>query len=196
MSEDNKHGEVPRQAHIREIQAIEESRNAMILTRSRIKDLVEPPLVKACEKMWDLNIRSLSSSANSKDIDYGAYIIIDFDSLSEENKILARNEGEFIEDYDGKPAVKITMPISTSTTLEEVESHYLSLVEQFKKQEAVWIPRFTLEDLKRLYAIKPEDQRYGMNDFVKEGYYYDPEEKKFYLSEEHYLKFKDKPRNH
>ncbi|MCL4387488.1 hypothetical protein M1307_03815, partial [Patescibacteria group bacterium] len=75
-----------RPALIHEVEPIERSRSEMIKTRGEIKDLVESPLVEACEKLWDLNILTLASSANLKDIGSSAYLVLDFDSLSDQNK--------------------------------------------------------------------------------------------------------------
>lgn len=176
------------QTPIREVKAIERNRNEMIISRAEIKEYVEPPLVKACERLWDLNVRTLSSTANAKDVGRTAGIIIDYNSLSERNKIFAKENCELIEDYDGRPAVNIIIPVEEATTSEDLEGKSLEIVSKFQKQKATWIPSFSIQQIRQVYAIEPDDEKYGVDAFIEEGYYYDQEGKKFYLSEEHYKK--------
>jgi len=182
--ETNQHTQTP----ILEIKAIQQSRNEMIRTKEKIREFVEPPLVNACEHLWDLNVRTLSSSANAKDIDYEAYVIIDFDTLSEQNKITAQEEGKLLDDYDGKPAVIMEIPVTQQTTAEELKEKFSAKADRFEKQRATWIPSFSLQEIKHVYFIDPDDEQYGINNFVEDGLYYDPEGKRFYLSEEHFQK--------
>lgn len=185
----------PRQTLIAEIKPIEKNRNEIIKTRQEIRNYVETPLVDACEHMWDLNIRTLASSANSKDIGYQAYIIVDFDSLSEENKKIARESGVFIEDYDGRPAVKLEMPIVATTTAESIKTWAGATSEKLCKQKASWIPSYDLGDLRSWWAgLDRNDEKYGIDDFKEEGFFYDPDGKRFYLSEEHFRKVMDDKR--
>lgn len=180
------------QTPLREVDPIEQNRNEMIKNRAEIKSYVESPLVDACEDLWDKNVRTLSSSANSKDIGYEAYVIKDYDSLSDENKDFAREEGEFIENYDGSPAVKIKIPVTEETTTEAIKDNFASVASKFKKQKAVWIPSYTLGEMRKVYGIDPEDEKYGVAAFTEGGnFYYDPQGKKFYLSEEHFHKAKE-----
>lgn len=179
--------EQPKISSLAEVPAIQESRNQMIIRRDQIKDFVEQPLLGACKDMWDKNVRTLSTSANKKDIEAGeAYIIIDFDNLSEKNKEAAQQLAEPI-DYDGMKAVKIPIPVSETTTTDEISQKAYEIADTFKKQPATWIPKYTLECLKKAYGIAPEETDYD-DPSVWEGYYYDPNERVFYMSEEHYKK--------
>ncbi|MDP3994305.1 MAG: hypothetical protein Q8P91_00550 [bacterium] len=179
--------EQPKISSLAEVPAIQESRNQMIATRDQIVGLVEQPLLDACVDMWDKNVRTLSTSANRKDIEAGeAYIIIDFDSLSEENKKAAQQLADPI-DYDGVKAIKIPIPVSETTTTDEISQRAAEIAGTFKKQPATWIPKYTLEYLKKAYGIAPEETDYD-DPSVWEGYYYDSKEKVFYMSEEHYQK--------
>ena len=145
--------EQPKISLLAEVPAIQKSRNQMIITRDQIKDLVEQPLLVACEDMWDENVRTLSTSANKKDIKVGeAYIIIDFDSLSEENKKAAQQLAEPI-DYDGMKAVKITIPVSETTTIDEISQKASEIAGTFKKQPATWVPKYKLNELKKFMAL-------------------------------------------
>jgi len=179
--------EQPKISSLAKVLAIQESRNQMITTRDQIISFVEQPLLGACEDMWDKNVRTLSTSANQKDIEVGeAYIIIDFDSLSEENKKAAQQLAEPI-DYDGMKAIKIPISVSETTTTDEISRKAAEIAGTFKRQPATWIPKYRLEYLKKAYGIAPEETDYD-DPSVWEGYYYDPKEKVFYMSEEHYKK--------
>lgn len=179
------------QTPIKEIKPIQRNRNQIIETKDDIKEYVESPLVEACEHFWDVNVKTLSSSANTKDVGHEACIIIDYNSLSEENKQIAKESGKFLEDYDSRPAVDIRIPISETTTAEEIKTKACEIAGRFKKQKATWIPSYTLQEVRLKYGIEPEDNRYGVGDFKEEGFYYDSEGKKFYLSEEHFQKAKE-----
>ena len=179
--------EQPKISSLAKVLAIQESRNQMITTRDQIISFVQQPLLGACEDMWDKNVRTLSTSANQKDIEVGeAYIIIDFDSLSEENKKAAQQLAEPI-DYDGMKAIKIPISVSETTTTDEISRKAAEIAGTFKRQPATWIPKYRLEYLKKAYGIAPEETDYD-DPSVWEGYYYDPKEKVFYMSEEHYKK--------
>ncbi len=173
---------------IAEIKAIGESRGQMIKTRDEIIKLVEPPLVPACEHFWDLNIRTLESSANANDVGSYAGIAIDYDSLSDENKRIARESADLLEDYDGKPAINFKIPVTNETTLEEIKQRASAFAEGFKKQKASWIPSYSLGQMREIYDSDPDDNEFGPEAFVKEGWYYDIKNQKFYLSEEHFKK--------
>lgn len=176
------------QVPVKEVEAIERSRNEMILTRDEIKEYVESPLVDACERFWDLNVRTLSSSANSKDVGSKASIIIDYDSLSERNKQTAKESGELLEKYDGRPAVNILIPVNEATTVDEIKGRASKIVSRFEKQKAIWIPSYSLQEMRGIYGIDPDDKEYGVNWFAGGNFYYDPKGEKFYLSEEHFKK--------
>ena len=78
---------------IENVEKIESSR-VILRTREDIDKFVEAPLVDACKIFYDKNIETLLSSANKGDVGHGAYIEIDFRSLSEENKEIGKKQGE------------------------------------------------------------------------------------------------------
>ena len=182
--------EQPKIFSLAEVPAIEESRNQMIVKREQLKKLIEQPLLEACEELYDKNIRTLSASANQRDIQAGeVYIIIDFDSLSEENQRIAQQYAEPI-DYDDGKAVKVIIPVTDKTALDEIIRETKKIAGTFQKQPAIWIPVYTLENIQKTagkhgYKDIPDDPEY----WAKEtGYFYDPKSKNFYLSEEHFQK--------
>src|SRR3972149_5331997 len=105
-----------------------------VLTREAIKDIVEPARVKACEHLYDKNIRSISSSANQKDVASGnAYVEIDYDSLSDENRKIADELCEVYE-YDGNKIAIIKIPVNENSTIEDIERQGLVITENFQKR--------------------------------------------------------------
>lgn len=159
-------------------------------TRDEIAKYVEVPLVRACEYLWDINIRTLQSSANLKDLENGAYILIDYNSLSLENKEIAKLTSAKIEDYYGHPSLNFTIPITKDTTIEEISNKALDFVKMFKKQRAKWVPTYTFEQLCATFHIDPNSKEIERNHFTHSGYYYDNLNKIYYLSEEHFKKVK------
>ncbi len=178
-----------RPTSLSEVAPIEENRNQIIREKKQIKDLVESPLLLTCEDLWDKNIKTISTSANKKDIEAGnASIIIDFESLSEDNKQIARQYGSPV-DYDNIKVVEIIIPISKETTVEELSQKAFDIASAFKKQPFLWAPTYTAEALKKAYGISPEETQYDdPSVWLEEGYCYDAKDDIFYISEEHYKK--------
>ena len=183
--------ELPKYPLLSEIPAIVESRNKTITAKEQIKELVEKPLLEACLIMYDKNIRTLATSANKKDIEIGeVYIIIDFDSLSEQNKIVAQEYNK-PTNHDNINAVVINIKVNNLTTSKEIEQKSIEIANNFYKQSADWIPKYTLENLKDIYGIELSDTRFD-DSTTWTDYYYDEKNKLFYLSEEHYKKANEK----
>lgn len=174
---------------IGEIKPIEESRNTTVRTREQLRVLVESPLLSACEELYDKNIRTLSTSANEKDIQYGtAHLIIDFDSLSEENKKIGEQVGE-IHRADEMNQLVIKIPVTENSSADEIKEFADSVAHKFEKQAMTWAPSYTLEQMRQIYGIDPNDETYGVEAFADQ-FYYDQEKKLFYHSEEHAQKSK------
>ena len=187
---------------IEEVVVIPESRNQVITKREQIPQLVEQPLVSACENLYDKNIRTLSSSANSQDLltkntpECFANIVVDFDTLSEENKkIIAQltEEGKAtaLEDYDERVCYQLKFPISKATTIEELTFASTQSADKFQKQPMTWAPTYSLLEIAEIYQ-NSELLSMAPQDIANEtGYFYDSESKLFYESEEHFAKAKD-----
>jgi len=169
---------------VSDLPAIEESRNMLFTGRADISRFVEASLVPACESFYDKGIRTLASSCNAKDLlDGNAYIIIDFDTLSEANQAIARTLAEPIS-YDRMQAVKIRIPITAESQADDIGNIARSIADRFKDQEALWVPTYTLEKMRKIYGI-PEDMELTPEAFT-EGTQkvWDPEKQVFYDSEE------------
>jgi hypothetical protein len=180
-----------------EQEPIEKSRNEMVWKRERLKGLVEPPLLQACEDFYDKNIRTLSTSANKKDVSYGyAHMIVEVATMSPENvaiaQELAQDEGNEVVEYDGRQALVIHIPMDETTTASEIEEQSVEVASRFKKQPLTWSPVLTLSQLKANYDIEEAITEYDDSQvWVDEGFYYDEESDKFYLSEEIFRKIKE-----
>ena len=50
--------------YVKQVEGNGYNRNQRIAHKERIAQIVEPPLIKACEELYDKNIMTLESSAN------------------------------------------------------------------------------------------------------------------------------------
>lgn len=174
---------------INQVEAIERGRAAWITTREEVSKYVELPLLQACLDLWDKNIRTLSTTANSRDIVEGiANITLDYNSLSDANKQIAQGLGEIIEWYD-TVAISINYPIASQTLLSELSQRAIESAALFKKQMARWVPIYTLEELKQLAKIKPDNKAADDPDYWAEyGLYFDASSGNYFKSKEHFEK--------
>lgn len=174
--------------YISQVEKIKNTYGCPVINKKDLKNIVEAPLVSACEELYDKNIKTVSSSANKDCIEDEAYIIIDFDSLSERNKKKALGLGEKINDTKGEANVKISIPITESSTFSEVEQKFNEIASQFEKQPMVWADIRTLDEVKKIFRIEEDDTECKPEDFESAGYYYDKNSGLFYLSKEHFEK--------
>lgn len=168
---------------ISEVEPIEKSAGSLIFNREQIREIVESPLVSACEEFYDKNIQTVSVSANKKDTEQNfANITLDYKSLSEDNKKIAEGFGE-ISNW-GKDIVTIKLPVEKDSTFEDIKNYADSIAHKFLKQKMTWAPRYTLEQLNK-YNKEPLDIEYFQKNT---GLFYDKDEKVFYQNKEHYKK--------
>ncbi len=177
------------------------SRDLFITKREQIKDIVEAPLVEACEVFWDKNIKSRESSANFEDIKSGyCWITIDWDSLSDENKIIGKQSGELLNDPVDGNILNIKIPVEKTVTQEEISKKALNIATAFQKQKAVWISGTSLEDQIKAYRgmikggvtkdeIEKEIERISQpgvweKECKERKGYFDEETERYYQSEE------------
>jgi len=191
---------------LNEVQPIRKSRGLVITKKEQIKEIVEQPLVRACEVFWDKNIKTYESSANSQNIQTGnCYIRIDFDSLSEENKKIAKQYGEPYDDV-GVQVLELDIPITGTETVNQISDKAVEIANAFHKQKASWIRGTTLQEqlehFEKRYgdkypeAVAQEKERLNQQGAWEEeckrlGNYFDPETQTAWASEEYYKKFKE-----
>ncbi|MEI8270689.1 MAG: hypothetical protein WCG45_04935 [bacterium] len=189
------------------ISAIEKSRGISITKKEQIKELVEQPLVKACEIFWDKNIKTYESSANNKNIKEGfCWVRIDFNALSEENKNIGMQIGEQQENNLGENTLEIKIPITEVATIDEISNSAIEIANKFQKQKALWVNPITLDETISHYekrygskypeAVTEEKERLSQPGVWEEecrklGYFFDVKTQKAYKSEELYNKVEE-----
>lgn len=129
--EGKKHFEI--QTSLGEIEPIEQG-SLTLNSREDLVRLVEAPLLEACQLFYDKGIETWMSSANKKDIVVGeVHIIIRYDSLSDQNKKIAE-QSEQPFSYLNREYTKITMPVTESTTAQQISKHMVEVASRFESQ--------------------------------------------------------------
>lgn len=144
---------------IESIKSINESRGIAIIKRDQIKEIVEGPLVHACEMFWDKNIKTFESSANANDLNTGlAYITIHYDSLSQENKEVVRDLGfePYEETFNDGNVVRLNFEIKKDDTAQEISKKAVDIASRFAPQKLTWVTGTTLDE-----QIEWLNMRYG-----------------------------------
>jgi hypothetical protein len=178
-----KSGIIPKK--LSEIQPITESRNIDIKNREDLENIIEYPLLSACQELYDKNIQTLSSSANQKDVAIGhVYISINFDTLSDKNKEIGRSLGE-VHFSDEMNILKIEIPINEESSVEDIKNEAENIAHKFEKQQYS-VVTYTIQDLRGFYGIDRDDESFGPESFS--DYYWSSEHKLFFLSEEQFKK--------
>ena len=186
---------------IKDVEPIE--MGGVFLTKDTIQNFVEEPCLDACKYLYDLNINTIMSSANKKDVGQFGYINIELDSLSLENKQIAleilENSKDTVSlstDHGGKPVkvLSIKTPINDSSTIGDVKKSFMQVISKFKMQDVLY-GRYSYEEL-----VQMLEKSFGENlvdiDLIKElGYCYCSDEYVYYKSEEllnKHLKYKNR----
>lgn len=168
-------------------------------SRSDVKKLVEYPLLDCCLILWDKNILTVQSSANKDDVNslYGrlAYIDIDYTSLSEKNKRIAEVLGGIIRtDRERRRLIRLEYLIEDKNLdVEIIREVFIKMALRFRKQKAIWIPSWTLEELigyiSNIYWGTISENK--ILKIIKREYIKDPIKNKYYKSVEHMIKAKE-----
>ena len=66
------------------------TRDAIVKDKSTLALIIDQPSLSSCQYLYDCNVLTLNSSANRNDIATGPFIIIDYLSLSDENKLVSK----------------------------------------------------------------------------------------------------------
>lgn len=188
------------------IEPIEESNDFLLREEEDVERIVEMPLIEVCKELYRKNIKTVSSSANRKDIEsFGekepsAYIEIEKESLSEENlEILKKmkDDPEFdylrvegLKDEKEKTLMIHILLNKVGFSVKDIMKGARSFVNKMKAQEPLWIIR------SHIYKIEDLEKKYGYSEktdpdiWTEEGYYYDKESDSFFESEDHFKKYK------
>jgi hypothetical protein len=185
--------DIPRR--IDDIEPIKKPRGDVILKRDRIRDLVEKPLIAACEILYDKNIKTLESSANKEDLGRGNVgITIHYDSLSPGNQKIAREHCDIGTTDDWGQVASIIIPITSGMTTEEIQQASIQDANRFEHQPMTWAVTKTIEEVKAMFGNSDEftlDAFISSDWYRKQGWHYDEETQLFYLSEEHWSKTRE-----
>lgn len=122
------------------------TKNALPKEVSTLKYMIDEPCLKACEYLYNCNIRTLNSSANKNNVGGNGFITIDYATLDDTNKdiynklvergILPYNE---LRSYDGGTIpFNIEVPITEDSTCEEFSKKMLSIAMMFKEQNILY----------------------------------------------------------
>jgi hypothetical protein len=133
-----------------------------LITLANIAEIVESPLIEACELLYRKGIRTVSSSANDGNFQQGnVFLSIDFSTLSDENKLIAlRLPAEFPVTYNLTESSIDTAIASNAlfnfefpaNNANEAREHSLKIVERFKVQRPEYLcsDTSTYEEQKRM----------------------------------------------
>ena len=127
--------ELPDNARISEVEPIEGG-GIEAISKEDLRQIVEPPLVAACEVLFDKGIKTVFSSANKKDVGGTGHIAIDFDSLSTANQGVAMRIGVegIIHGAVPKKGIYLEFPITQYSTVGEIREATLALANKFESQ--------------------------------------------------------------
>lgn len=129
--------------------------------RKQIDQLVETPLVDICKYLYDINILTTMTSSNSEGINKEAYIIIDYDLLSGENKEIVES---LLAEYPNNIKIGafstlhqhnelgIFLNIDKESDISSIQKFFWEIIKRFKMQD---IHSFMDSDtfLKNVYTI-------------------------------------------
>lgn len=114
--------------------------NVLPKSREVLKLIVDEPCLKACEYLFECNIRTTDSSANQRNVSSEGRIVIDCSSLSEENKKVVEfliDKGLIVQN-PCENWVNIELPIDETTTVEEFSENMLKIASFFRPQEILY----------------------------------------------------------
>lgn len=186
------------------IDQVERIRNNWQEKPNKKEDLmkwVEKPLLQACQELYMKGIRTMYSNANYKGMvyPYYAYIDLDYDTLSSENKkTLQKIKDDFDRKnyYIGETNIDriLICLMNKNTTMGEVHNKAMEIISKFKEQKPIW-----LEELEPLSLDEMIDKYVKLNNnltkkeidqgvtllqriiqfYEEKGYYYDKKNKQF-----------------
>jgi hypothetical protein len=171
---------------LRDVKPIEHG-GLFIKQRRDIRDVVEMPLISACEELYDKNILTLQSSANQKDIKSGeCWVTLHFDSMSDENKKTAQAFATSYK-YMCEKHIKLSIVVNGTTTIKQIQEQFQEIIHHFHVQPMLWVPKYTLEKVRKIYG--DSDNKLQIADFP--DYFYDDSSRTFFESKEHFRKAKE-----
>lgn len=131
---------------VRDVIPIRQATKINVKSKEDLKSIVEEPCLKVCELLFDRNIETVDSGCNGENSSHRAYVTINYDTLSNENKLIADNlvkqgklsfypKGDSLRNYFNQ--VEIDIPTTPNDFVVNVENKLLLLAENFKQQEKI-----------------------------------------------------------
>ena len=168
-----------------------------VTSKAELAQVVEGPLLSACEDLYDKNIQTYMSSAN-KGVLVGEHSTADFsikyDALSEKNKEIAQQLAAeklagLIPGVDVFPArLNVDIPVNAESTWGDIEDAATKIANRFVAQRFMpeaYTPEFLIQHL--AYAIN-EDIKDGDSvtpEYIeRHGYVFDSQSGMFFLNKE------------
>lgn len=175
-------------------------------TREDLVNIVEYPLLSACQHLFDLNINTTYSEVHGGTV----FIHIDYDNLSYENKTTAneliKKGWAVLEQKTGinkekHLTVKIIKAYGPTAMVKDVQTYFDGIVREFKPQVAhhIYKQASSIEDLYLMLnpSGNPEDMRKEIPEeemirqFVAGGGYWDKTTKRGFPNKIAYQKYTD-----
>ncbi len=131
---------------IKDVAPIKEHTNIAIKTKEDLVAIVEEPCLKACEMLFEKNIKTVDSGCNGENSSHRAYVTINYDTLSEKNKQIADDlikqgkmqfypKGDNLRNYFNQVEVEVlTKP---EDFVANVEKKLLAVVSCFERQDKI-----------------------------------------------------------
>lgn len=180
---------------LRDIEPIRDQTH-VVFDPEKLNELVEPPVLKACQILFEKGVRTSLSGANCFDLErgIGGWIVVDYDSLSDTNKRVAE---EMIEEgkarkIGGKQDASIMLVVKAEkgneTTVEEVETSMMDLVSRFTDQPPVGFGAYTLDEMKETFGLDPSEDISieQLSKLSRQNLYYNEQQGLVYLDKETY----------
>jgi hypothetical protein len=157
-----------------------------IRDRSDLAKVVEGPLLSACQKLYDRNIRTYMSSANKEALvnaEPVAEFSINYEALSERNREIAEHLIEakvaelVLRNYTGPSRLIFSIPVTTESTWGEIEDKSNEIADRFVAQRYMpeaYSPEFLVQRFAaQLNEDIPEGEEVRPDYFESYGYFYD-----------------------
>lgn len=140
---------------------------AIPLNRDCIVHYADEPCVAACQRLYDLNIGTLSSNGHVDGAGTGiANVLINYDSLSHENRLVVDDlirrgiiKEVAFDGHSGCYHISIETPINSGDLIGDVSDKLLNNANEFKYQDVLF-GRYTLSELKDIKFKKINDDLY------------------------------------
>ena len=175
------------------IEGNESGTEGLTVTRDKLHTIIEIPCLEACLELYDKNIRTISSNGNLKfddNTDGIAYIMVDYNSLSEENKEIAidlSNKGiiSSIDEFPGRdigPYFNIKVPMNSESEVSYISSNLLKVASLFMEQDVLYgfsTEKDAHDDMLNTYGLDLNEHDL-IDTEISLGKIYDETEKRFW----------------